>query len=549
MKAVVLAGGPGLRLRPLTLDRPAALLPVANRPLIAHLLEHLVRHRVTEATVCLHHRPDLLETYLGDGTRWGIHLRYSLERRLLGTGGAIGAAAARRSVDPVLVAFATALTTVDLAKATAFHQFHGAALTLIVAPVADGSGDVRLDDDAVVSTGEATGAAAYAFSGLAVLDPRVFSIVPAGVPADLIADVVPRLIAAGLAVHGYVAGEPGLLVRTPGELALANRRALIGDLPGLILQGFEAQPGIRICRGAAVHRTARLLPPVLVGTNAVIGRGATIEATIVGDDVIVAPASTIRNSVLLERTCVGRGLSLNGALVDRDRIHHDAAGAWVTVGDRRLLDDTHSPLWRAVGLVGRVLAAVLLVAASPAWVPLGAALTLETRGRPLRARRVVGARGDTRVWRVTVRGPAGRLVRRLGVVRGPYLWGIVRGDLHWTGTSICSRSEWDRRASRADLAAAPPGLVTLAQIAHFPLRRQERLALDRFYAATRTWPGDLRLVAASLRRWLGSIVSLRRPLALPSKQSRRGWEVWLAGFLRHDNGLPLRRPTRSPGRG
>jgi len=502
MKAVILAGGAGTRLSPLTVDRPAALLPVANRPIVEHLLEHLVRHHVEEATVCLHHRPYPLEAHLGDGTRWGIRLRYALERRPLGTAGAVRAVAARWS-DPVLVAFGTTITTADLDKVLALHQLRGGAVTLLVTATERG-GDVLLDDGGAVAL-EDRSATAHAFAGLALVDPRALALLPAGVEADLLDDLVPRAVTAGLGVSGCVASEPGLLVRTPADLALANRRALAGDLPGVIVPGFEIARGIRLARGAVVHRSAQLVPPVLVGENAVIGRGARVEATVIGDEVLVGPGSTIRNSVLSARTYVGRGLSLDGALVDRERIRREAAGTWTIVRDPRLFGDTRAPIGpRPGGVAGRLLAAALLVATAPAWVAVGAVLALEGRGRPLIARQVIGARGrETRLWRIAPHGPVGRLVTRLGLGRGPHLWSVARGDLHWTGTSPCAPVEWKALAAVADLPAAPPGLVTLADIAPGPLPRRDRLALDHFYAATRSRRGDLRLLATALRRRLG----------------------------------------------
>jgi hypothetical protein len=295
-----------------------------------------------------------------------------------------------------------------------------------------------------------------------------------------------------------------MVVRTPADLVEANRRALTGELPGLVLPGFETAPGVRLSRGAVVHRGADLVAPVLIGANSVVGRGARIAGTVVGDDVIVSPRSSLRHSVLLPRTYVGRGLSLDGALVDRDRICRAAAGTWATVRDPRLFGDTRAPLrGRHGGLSGRLLAAGLVVAAAPVWVPLAAALALESRGRPLRARRVMGARGrDAALWRVAGRGPVGRLLRRFGLSRGPHLWSVVRGDLRWVGTSVHSPEAWAALAARADLPAAPPGLVTLADLAPRPLSRADRIALDRLYAATRSRRSDARLVWTALRRRL-----------------------------------------------
>lgn len=512
MNAVILAGGSGTRLRPLTLDRPAALLPVANRPIVEHLLEHLGRHRVSEVTFALHHCPYPLEAWLGDGTRWGLRLRYVLERSPLGTAGAARRIVARWT-EPVLLAAGTALTTADLAKATTFHQLRGSALTLLVTPAETDAAEIDLDDEGCVMPTPSPDTVRCALTGLAIVEPAALALVPAGEPCDLVRDLVPRLLAAGQTVTGYLTDEPGLFVRTPEDLRVANLRAIAGDFSGLVLPGLEVQPGVFVSHGAMVHPAARLIPPVLVGANAVIGRGATIEATVVGEDVMVGAHSGVQSSVLLARTYVGRGLSLSRAIVDRDWLGQPGGGAWVSVRDPRILGDTRAPLRRSPGsLSGRGIAAALLLIGLPIWLPILAALALETRGRPFRTRPVVGARGGVaRLLRVTVRGPVGRLLRRLGLTRAPHLWNVLRGDLHWVGTTPRSPSEWDALVARAELPLAPPGLVSLASLAPAPLRRSDRVALDRLYAATRSLRGNLRLLAAALLRRLGLPVRLSCP--------------------------------------
>src|SRR5439155_21504133 len=300
MKAVVLAGGRGRRLRPLTFERPAALLPVANRPVVEYLLDHFARHRVDEATLILHHCPYPVERRLGDGTRWGLRLDYALERIPLGTAGGLRLVAGGWS-EPFIVAAGTALTTSDLAKAAAFHRDREAALTMVVAAAPDGPVDVRLDEEGSLEAG-AQGGRGFVSLGLAIVSPDAVALVPPRRRFDVLADLVPRLRAAGLPVWGYVSSEPGLVIRTPRELLVANRRALAGELPDLVLPGFEIAPRVRLCRGARVHPTAQLSPPVLIGVNAVVGRDAVVEAAVIGDDVIVEPGSTVRGSVVLPRT-------------------------------------------------------------------------------------------------------------------------------------------------------------------------------------------------------------------------------------------------------
>lgn len=515
MKAVILAGGAGTALLPLTLDRPAALLPVANRPVVEHLLEHLVRHGVQEATVALHHCPYPLEAYLGEGTRWGVRLRYALERCPLGTAGAARRIAARWT-ETFVLAFGTTVSSVDLAKALAFHRQRAAALTLIVAP-ADGPSPLGVDDGGGIQLNGARGPARFVFTGLALAEPGVLTLLQAGEPADLLETLVPRLLAADGAVHGYVTPEPALVVRTLADLATANRRALAGNFAGLVLPGFEVRPGIWLSRGARVHRDARLVPPVLLGCDAFVGRGATLEGIVAGADVIIGPRASLRHAVVLARTHVGPAIRLDGAVVHRDRLGRPETGTWTRVADPRILGDTRAPLRPQPGsLGGRLAAAGLLLAGAPLWGPLLLWLAVETRGRPLRARRVVGARGRTaHLPRLAVGGPLGRLLRRAGLLRAPQLWSVARGDLHWVGTSPRSLAETRAGGSVGGVPGASPGLVTLAALAPAPLGRQDRQALDRLYAATRTRWGDVRLLAAATRRRLAA-----RAPAAPATEPR-----------------------------
>jgi hypothetical protein len=194
------------------------------------------------------------------------------------------------------------------------------------------------------------------------------------------------------------------------------------------------------------------------------------------------------------------------AVVDRDRLGRPAAATWATVADPRLLGDTRATLRTQPGsLTGRLAAAGVLVAGAPLWGLLLLGLSVETGGRPLRGRSVLGARGRvTRLLDVGSRGPLGRLVRRLGLGRVPRLWSVVRGDLHWVGTDprTCRSDATGPDVAAGEGPAAPPGLVTLADLSPARLRRADRAALDRLYAGTRSRRGDLRVVTAFLRRRL-----------------------------------------------
>jgi NDP-sugar pyrophosphorylase family protein len=507
MRAVVLAGGYGLRLRPLTRRRSAALLPVAGRPIVEYVLEHLVRYGVDTATVALHHEASQIERLLGDGTRAGLRLDYALERVPLGTGGAPRRVAAGWR-EPFVLAAATALVTTDLTKVIAFHREKRAILTLVCAAAESVAPELTIDDDGRAGAAFRPGTG-MVWQGLALLDPRVLGFIEPGKPCDLIEDVLPRLRRAKKPAFGYVSAEPGLMIRTPGDLLGANRRAIAGDLPDLALPGFEVSPGVRLCRGARVHASARLTAPVLVGPNAVVGRGARIESSVLDEEVIVGAGSAVAGSVVLSRTHVGPSLSLREAIVDKETLGCVAGGPWVTVDDRRILGDTRRPVALApVSLVGRLGAAALLGITAPAWLPCLTAVAAETGGRPFRSRVIVGARGrPVRVRRLAAHGPVGRCLGRLGLRRAPYLWSVVRGELHWMGTTPRTPAQTAALVGRgAEPPASRPGLVTLVHVVPLVLRWHDRLALDRLYAGTRTSLKDLRLLGSVLGRRVRSVL-------------------------------------------
>jgi NDP-sugar pyrophosphorylase family protein len=499
VRAVILAGGAGTRLWPLTRSRPAALLPIANRPVVEHVLEALVRHGVDAVTVALHHCPYPLEAQLGDGTRLGVRIRYALERVPLGTAGCLRRVAGGWR-EPFVVAAGTAVAAVDLSKVAALHQARGWALTLVVRPAPAGDGAVELGDADEVSVAPRPRTGPFALTGLAVVSPGALALAPAsGRPVDLVGDLLPRLREAGLRVGGYVTSGPALTIRTVADLLEANRRAVAGELPGLVLPGVEVEPGIRICRGARVHPEARLVPPVLVGRNAVIDRGAVVGGSVVGDDVIVDPGSGIRDSVVLPRTHVGGGLRLERAVVSPEGVGRAQPTTWVDVQDPRILGDTYAPgPVGGSGALGRLAAALVVGLTAPVWLPALLALAIETRGRLFCKRRIVGARGREAALRsLAVRGRCGRTVSRLGWKRLPYVWSVLSGDLHWVGTTPRTPQEIGALRARGEPEPAPPGLVTLPQFAPARLRREGRLALDRLYSETRSRRMDLRLLRAA----------------------------------------------------
>lgn len=209
MKALILAAGEGIRLRPLTLDRPKPMVPVGGRPVLEHLVGLLRHHKITRIAINLHYKPETIVDYFGDGSRFGVAIEYSWEPTLLGTAGAA------KQLDwfltePFVVLYGDVLTTIDLGQLAHAHAVHGAFASLALyepddltrCGVAELAPDLRVVGFVEKPTHAVPGGLASA--GVCVFEPDVLGYVPAGRACDFGTDVIPELITRGLPVYGYV---------------------------------------------------------------------------------------------------------------------------------------------------------------------------------------------------------------------------------------------------------------------------------------------------------------------------------------------------------
>lgn len=212
MKALVLAAGEGIRLRPLTLDRPKPMLPLAGRPLLEHLIALLAHHGIRDIAINLHYRPESIVDHFGDGSGLGVRITYSHERQLLGSAGAA------RQLDWFLgdrfvVLYGDVLTDVDLSSLEEADRAFGGVGTIALAENEDPtrSGIVQLDPDGRISRFiEKPTTAEFgrlANSGIYVLHRRVLDLVPPEKPFDFGSDLFPALLAAGLPLYGVASPD------------------------------------------------------------------------------------------------------------------------------------------------------------------------------------------------------------------------------------------------------------------------------------------------------------------------------------------------------
>ncbi|CAK7287916.1 Nucleotidyltransferase family protein [Streptomyces misionensis JCM 4497] len=209
---MLMAGGQGSRLRPLTEHLPKPLLPVGGRPIMEHVLRLLRRHGIEETVVTVHYLAELIEREYGDGTRLGMSLAYVHEDRPLGTAGSVKAAEGLLGGEPFLVISGDALTDVDLTELVRRHRERRALVTVCLTEVADPSqfGVATLAPDGHIERflekpGPGEAFSRTASTGIYVMQPEVLRYVSGTGPADWARDVFPRLLAEGLPVYGHVA--------------------------------------------------------------------------------------------------------------------------------------------------------------------------------------------------------------------------------------------------------------------------------------------------------------------------------------------------------
>jgi mannose-1-phosphate guanylyltransferase len=225
---MVLAAGFGTRLGRLTEAVPKCMLPVGGRPLLERVVEWLERAGVTELAVNLHHLPESVSEYFGDGSAHGVHIRYSPERELLGTAGALRPLAGWLGGERFLLVYGDNLIECALERVVALHEQKRALLTVTLFRRDDpsSSGVAEVDTEGRLRGFQEKPRAGAARSdwvnaGLLVCEPRVLDFVPAQSPSDFAADVIPAVIEAGERVYGYKMGPTESLhwIDTPDDLA------------------------------------------------------------------------------------------------------------------------------------------------------------------------------------------------------------------------------------------------------------------------------------------------------------------------------------------
>ena len=325
MKAVVMAGGEGTRLRPMTANQPKPMLPVVNRPIMEHVLRLLRKHGLTETVVTVQFLASMVRNYFGDGEDFGMSLQYATEETPLGTAGSVKNAEDALRDEPFLVISGDALTDIDLSDLIRYHKDNQALVTVALARVPDPLefGIVIVDDDGRIQRFLEKPTWGQVFSdtvntGIYVMQPEVLAKVPAGEVVDWSGDVFPKLLEAGAPLYGWIADGYWEDIGSHESYLKAQADVLSGKV-NVEIDGFEVSPGVWIAEGAEVDPEAVLHGPLCVGDYAKIEAGAQLrEYTVVGTNVIVKEGAFLHRAVVHNNVYVGRGVTLRGCVVGKN---------------------------------------------------------------------------------------------------------------------------------------------------------------------------------------------------------------------------------------
>ena len=323
MKAVVMAGGEGSRLRPLTCNRPKPMVPVCNKPVMEHIVELLKRHGVDQIIVTLHYLANEIISYFGDGTDWGTQMIYSVEDEPLGTAGSV------KKVEPYfndtfIIISGDSLTDFDLSQAVEFHREKGAIATLVLTRVPN-----PLEFGVVVTNGEGRvrhflekPSWGEVFSdtvntGIYVLEPDIFDFMQADTPLDFSKELFPRLLEENQPIYGYVAAGYWSDIGNLEQYRQAHQDLFDGKVKALI-PGKRHSRDVWIGEGTEIPPGVELRGPAVIGRNCRIKEGAVIEEmTAIGDNCLIEERVAIRRSIVWGNAYVGRGARITSSTVCR----------------------------------------------------------------------------------------------------------------------------------------------------------------------------------------------------------------------------------------
>jgi NDP-sugar pyrophosphorylase family protein len=316
MQAVVLVGGEGTRLRPLTYGTPKPMVPIMNVPFLARTMERLYAAEIRDVILAAGYMPQAIVDYFGDGSRLGMKITYAIEETPLGTAGGIKNVE-RHITGPFFVLNGDILTSLDLRAMREYHHEKGGIGVLHLIRVDDPSpfGCVVHDETGRISAfvekpPKGTEPTNEINAGTYLLERDILDLIPAGRAVSIERETFPQAIAAGKALYAYTTADYWLDLGRPEQYLAAHRDVLSGAMP------LAMEPGINGDGKHALGGHPGVVPPIYAGADVVVDASATIGPNVVlGRGCSIGASAAVRESVLWERVSVGAGAIIEEAIL------------------------------------------------------------------------------------------------------------------------------------------------------------------------------------------------------------------------------------------
>ncbi|MGM0410163.1 MAG: sugar phosphate nucleotidyltransferase [Bacillota bacterium] len=321
MKAVIMAGGSGTRLRPLTCDLPKPMVPILNIPVMEHIINHLKRSGIEDIAVTTYYLPQKIKNYFANGEKWGVNLHYFQEDEPLGTAGSVQNAAEFLDQSFIVIS-GDAISDYNLNKAINFHKEMKAEATLLLAKVKVplDYGIVIIDEKNKIKAFVEKPNWSQVFSdtvntGIYILEPKVFDYYKKGIKYDFSKDLFPLMLKAGKALYGLPLEGYWNDIGSISDYYKTNKDFLLGKINLDINQGREVAKGIFLEDGVKIANSAKIKAPTYIGKNTKIAKGVKINSSIIGSNSVIKENTSIKNSLFWSNNIISKNAEIRSSLI------------------------------------------------------------------------------------------------------------------------------------------------------------------------------------------------------------------------------------------
>ncbi|HHV24736.1 MAG: NDP-sugar synthase [Methanosarcina sp.] len=333
MKACIMCGGAGTRLRPLTFKHPKPSIPILNKPSVLHLIEHLSREGFNEIVITLGYMGERIEEQLGNGHMFGVHIDYVYEREKLGTAGGVKNAEEYLKDEPFIVLGGDHVLSLNLREMYRFHETNDVPVTIGLLSIDDPRefGIADMDINNRIHRFLEKPKAGQIFSNLAstgiyICDPSIFEWIPKGRKYDFAKDLFPFMLETNKKINGVLVRGKWTDVGSSAAYRQAQRW-MLDALPGTTIEGNFTTRNARIKgplsigNNVSIGSNSSLVGPIVIGENTTIGDNVLIGPySVIGSNCIIENNAKILSSYLFDDVSIGKDTNISGGVVSDETV-------------------------------------------------------------------------------------------------------------------------------------------------------------------------------------------------------------------------------------